>query len=79
MTILETGCLDIGDLGDLGINVEVPVLDRFSPLSYSIANHVHWELAKHKGMETCSRTSLERVHILQGPALYREIGEEWIR
>ena len=69
MTILETGCLDIGDLGDLGINVEVPVLDRFSPLSYSIANHVHWELAKHKGMETFSRTSLERVHILRGPAL----------
>ena len=73
MNFLETGGLDLGDLGELGVNVQVPVLDRYSPLSYSIANHVHWKLAKHKGMETCSRTSLQKVHILQGPALYREL------
>ena len=79
MNFIETGGLDFGDLGELGINVQVPVLDRHSPLSYSIADHVHWRLAKHKGMETCSRISLQKVHILQGPALYREIGEECIR
>ena len=78
MTLMESGGLDIADLGELGINVKVPVLDRYSPLSYSIADHVHWKLTKHKGMETCSRKSLEKVHILQGPALYREIGEECI-
>ena len=78
MTLIESGGLDLGDLGELGINVKVPVLDRFSPISYSIADHIHWKLTKHKGMETCSRKSLEKVHILQGPALYREIGEECI-
>ena len=79
MNIMETGGLNYGDLGELGINVQVPVLDRHSPLSYSIADHIHWDLAKHKGMETCSRMSLEKVHILQGSSLYREIGEECIR
>ena len=79
MNILETAELGIGDLGELGINTQVPVLDRHSPLAYSIANHIHWDITKHKGIETCSRTSLEHVHILQGPALYREIGEECIR
>ena len=79
MNFIETGGLDFGDLGELGINVQVPVLDRHSPLAYSIADHVHWNMAKHKGMETCSRISLQKVHILQGPALYREIGQECIR
>ena len=78
MTLIESGGLNLGDLGEFGINVKVPVLDRFSPLSYSIADHVHWKLTKHRGMETCSRKSLEKVHILQGPALYRGIGEECI-
>jgi hypothetical protein len=36
--------------------------------TYSIANHIHWDIAKHISMETCSRTSLENVHILQGSA-----------
>ena len=79
MNFIEAGGLDLGDLGELGVNVQVPVLDRYSPLSYSIANHVHWKLAKHKGMETCSRTSFQNVLILQGPALYKEIGEECIK
>ena len=30
-------------------------------------------------METCNRISLQHVHILQGAALYRELGEECIR
>ena len=78
MNFVETGGLDIDDLGELGINVQVPVLDRYSPLSYSIANHIHWNICKHKGMETCSRSSLEKVHILQGAGLYRELGEECV-
>ena len=78
MTLIESGGLDLGDLGELGIKVKVPVLDRHSPLSYSIADHVHWKLTKHRGMETCNRKSLEKVHILQGSALYKEIGEECI-
>ena len=79
MNFIEAGGLDLGDLGELGVNVQVPVLDRYSPLSYSIADHVHWKLAKHKESETCSRISLQRVHILQSPAFYRELGEKCIR
>lgn len=70
MTFLEAGGLEIEDLGPLGVNIEVPVLDRHSPLSYSIADHVHWVLAKHKGVETCNKISLEKVHTLQGATLY---------
>ena len=79
MTFLEAGGLNIEDLGPLGINIKVPVLDRFSPLSYSIADHVHWVLGKHRGVETCNRISLEKVHILQGATLYKELGEQCIR
>ena len=35
--------------------------------------------AKHKGMETCLRYSLEHVHIMQGMSLFKELSEECIR
>ena len=72
----ETAELEDLDLGAMGIKTQVPVLDRFSPLSYSIVQHVHWDLARHRGAETCSRMSLEQVHIIQGAGLYRELGED---
>ena len=57
----ETGELDHVKLGSLGFKLHVPVLDRHSPLSYSIAQHVHWVLGKHRGVETLNRISLENV------------------
>ena len=75
---LYSGELNI-DLGSLGIKLHAPVLDRFSPLAYCVADHVHWKLAPHKGMETQNRVSLEHVHILQGMSLYKEISLECIR
>ena len=74
MEFMETTEIDV-DLGSMGIIASLPVLDRHSLLSYSIAQHVHWILAPHRGVETCNRVSLENVHILQGSNLYREIGE----
>jgi hypothetical protein len=74
MEFMETAEVEV-DLGAMGIRASLPVLDRHSPLSYAIAQHVHWTLAPHKGVETCNRVSLENVHIIQGAALYREIGE----
>ena len=53
MDVIEAGGLELNDLGELGVTAKVPVLDRFSPLSYSVANHVHWNLCKHKGMTYC--------------------------
>ena len=79
MNFVQTGGLEIKDLGSLGIKSHLPVIDRHSPLAYSIANHIHWNIARHRGMETCNRISMEHVNILQGPSLYREIGEECLR
>ena len=54
----------------------IPVIDRFSPLAFSLAQHFHWSVSKHRGFETCLRMSFEHVHILQGMSLFREIAEE---
>ena len=78
MDFMETAELDL-NLGAMGIRTSLPLLDRYSPLSYSIAQHVHWDLGKHRGPESCSRLSLEQVHIMQGAGLYRELGEQCIR
>ena len=67
------------DLGSLGIKANTPVLDRHSPLSYSIAQHIHWKLAPHRGMETHHRVALEHVTILQGMSLFKELSIECIR
>ena len=79
MRFIEAGGLNAGDLGSLGINVKVPVLDRHSPLSYCIAQHIHWCLALHRGPETCYRTSLQHCYIMQGLPLFTELQTECIR
>ena len=38
-----------------------------------------WDVAKHKGAQTCSRISLQHVHIDQGMSLFDEINEVCIR
>ena len=79
MRFIEAGGLNAGDLGSLGINVRVPVLDRHSPLTYCIAQHIHWCLALHRGPETCYRTSLQHCYIMQGLPLFTELQTECIR
>ena len=79
MRFIEAGGLDVGDLGALGINVRVPVLDRHGPLTYCIAQHVHWCMAVHRGPETCYRTSLQHCYIMQGLPLFTELQDECIR
>ena len=79
MNFLETADLDTLNLGALGIKTMIPVIDRFSPLAYSLGQYFHWKIAKHRGYETCLRMSLEQVHILQGMSLFREISNECFR
>ena len=79
MNFEQTEGLEVNALSNLGIKAFTPVLDRFSPLAYCIARHVHWNLATHRGVETCHRTSLEHVTILQGANLFKELSEECIR
>ena len=78
LDFVHTGELNV-NLGSLGLKVHAPVIDRYSPLAYSIAQHIHWELAPHRGIETHNRVSLEHVHILQGMTLYKELSLECIR
>ena len=52
-----------------------PVLDRFSPLSYAIAEHIHNKVMKHKGYETCYSCSQDHVFLIQGMNLFRVLGE----
>ena len=65
-------------LEPLGINSKTPIIDRYSPLSYAFAQYVHYEVSSHAGLETCNRLSLERVFIVQGISLYRELSIECI-
>ena len=76
----------IGDLEPIinlseftGFNFNVPVLYRHSPLSLLIANHLHYNVLLHKGMESSYRLSLNYVHILQGRGLFRSIVENCVK
>ena len=79
MNFSETGEFGDFNLGSLGVKVNIPVLERYSPLSYCIAQYVHWDVGRHRGIETTNRLSLEQVSIIQGMTLYREIASECIR
>ena len=77
LNFVETGDLEIKDLGPLNIRAKVPLADKYSPLSYAIATDVHYSC--HKGAETCYRISLEQVHIIQGFGLFKELDSECIK
>ena len=66
-------------LAEYNMKLMTPVLDRFSSLSYSIADYIHTNIAKHAGYETSYRECLEHCFIIQGLGLFREIGEDCSR
>ena len=70
---------EILGIGEFGIKVKTPVLDRYSPLSYSVGDYIHRMISKHGGYETCLRDSLNHCFIIQGMGLFREIGEDCVR
>ena len=76
MNFQETGELRNLTLEALGIRTRLPLIERFSPLAYSIAEYVHWNIARHRGVETCTRISGENISIIQAPTLYRELGDD---
>ena len=74
---LQTGGFEELDvLKSQGINIWCPVIDRWSPLAYSIGEHIHTVVQKHGGMETCYRASHSFVHIIKGYSLFQELGED---
>ena len=64
--ILSVDLKDSRILADQGIIIHTPLVERFSPLAYSIAEYVHDKLARHAGHETCHRTSLGFFLIMKG-------------
>ena len=57
--------MNIFGMEEFGLNLVIPVLDRFSPLSYSIGDYVHRIVSKHGGYETCLRQALNICFIIQ--------------
>ena len=72
---ITTGEFKLDSLG-MELQMRTPMLDRYSPIAYSIASYVHNQVGKHAGYETCYRISLGFCHIIQGASLFREISEE---
>ena len=71
--------MDMVNLDPLGVNTRCPLMDRYSSAAYAFAQYIHFVLSGHSGLETCNRLALERVHIVKGVALFREISSECIR
>ena len=53
----------------------VPVVDKFSPVAYSIINEVHWhnKVVKHSGVETGWREVLKKVFVIEGRGIVKMI------
>ena len=78
LSFITAGEMSSISLGDLGINIAAPLIDRYSELAYSIGNHMHYVLSKHRGSEGIHRMTLEHVHIVQAMSLHREIAADCI-
>ena len=70
---------DVLGTKEFGLKMKTPLLDRFSPLAYSIGEYIHRCISKHKGYENCLRDSLNHVFIIHGLSLFRELGEDCVR
>ena len=79
--LLQTtaGLEDTNFLHPLDLNMLTPLVDRFSPLAYSVAEFIHKVLAKHAGYESCYRMSLNYCHIMQGASLFRKISDDCLK
>ena len=75
--LLIAGEFPEGSLGrEIGLNMKTPLIDRWSPIAYSVALFIHELVSLHAGYETCVRMSMEYVHIMQATSLYRQLGED---
>jgi len=61
------------DLAD--INFCAPVIDKLSPLAYSIINEVHWydNVVKHAGIESVWRNTLKIAYVIEGKSIVKNI------
>ena len=57
---------DINELLAQGLNLFLPVVDRWSPIAYSIGLWIHREVSNHSGFETTYRHSLNFCFVTHG-------------
>lgn len=59
----------------------VPIVDKYSPIAYSIINEVHWyhPVAKHSGIETVHRYVMKQVYIIEGRGQVKVIRKNYER
>ena len=62
------------ELATQGINIYLPVVDRWSPLAYSLGRWIHRTVSDHAGFETALRHSLNYCFIIHGHSLFEELG-----
>ena len=53
----------------------IPIVEKNSPLAYSIVNEVHWDdpVAKHSGVETVLRYTMKHAYIMEGRELVKKV------
>jgi len=52
----------------------VPIIDKHSPIAYSIINEIHWySEVKHQGVETVWRHVLKTAFIIEGREIVKKI------
>ena len=79
VTSIQTMTDTMRDLSSLTFCV--PLVEKQSPLAYSIINEVHWhhESAKHSGVETTLRYALKYAYIIEGRDLVKQINKSCVR
>ena len=53
----------------------VPIIDKFSPLAYSMISEIHWHdpAVKHSGIESVWRYALKRAYIIEGRNIVKAV------
>ena len=79
ITSIQTMTDTMRDLNSLTFCV--PLVEKQSPLAYSIINEVHWhnESVKHSGVETTLRYTMKYAFIIEGRELVKQIKKNCIR
>ena len=59
----------------------VPIVSKYSPLTFSIISEIHWyhPLGKHAGSETVYRLTMEHAFIIGGREVVKEIKKNCVR
>ena len=72
--MMSASMKNIESVAAQNIKLFTPMVDRWSPLAYSLADWIHKDINIHSGHESTFRKSLNFCFIRQGLSLFMEIG-----